>query len=111
MFQNHRRIARWVFSVICVTRIIALRDTAWAVGGPGQRGLANPGVGRSTVVVRASRMLRPIPVLCRRVLCADQFFGASVRQLREKRLNCFRSIDSIVLVIDRQSLLAEYPES
>jgi len=25
-------------------------------------------------------------------------------------LNCFRSIDRIVLVIDRQSLLAEYPE-
>ena len=110
MFQNHIRIGRWVFSVIRVTRIIALRDTAWAVGGPDERGLANPAVGWFAVVVRAPRMPRRIPVLCRRVLRADQFFGASVSQLREKRLNCFRSIDRIVLVIDRQSLLAEYPE-
>lgn len=79
---------------------------AW-IGG----GLANPGAGRVVFVLRVHRVARQFPALCRRVLRADQFFGVSVSHLREQRLKGSRSIDRIVLVIDRQSLLAEYPEN
>lgn len=111
MYQNHGRIARRISasfvqrgSLLSVTRFGLFE--ARIVGG-----LANPGPGRVAVVVRVHRIARRFPALCRRVLRADQFFGVSVSHLREERLKGSRFIDRIVLVIDRQSLLAKYPEN